>query len=183
MAFTVQNPEGTVENANAYTDPDALKVFALDRGSELVIQTDEELQVAIILATDFLDSAFQFVGTPKGLTQGTAFPRVSVPSASHRGLPPALIKACMQLALRAANGLPLMSDPVVDPSGQTVSALTVKVGPIEKSTTFAAAPGGAQGVSASQLSRRFPDVELGLRQAGLLGGASSGNGVGRLARA
>ncbi len=183
MAFTLQNSDGTVSNANAYVSPADLRSFALERGVDLTSTLDAALEVAIIKATDFLDAAYSFVGHPKNDDQGTAWPRLGITYTNQRGLPAALLKACKQLALRAAQGTSLSVDPTVDPSGQTVSASTVKVGPIEKSTQFATPSGGVQGVSSGALSRRFPDVELGLRQAKLLGGNSGGVTIGQLQRA
>lgn len=174
MAFTLQNDDGTIDDANAYASPAELRAYALDRGVDLTARSDDDLQVAVVKATDFLDSAFQFVGRQKRDAQGTSWPRLGITTSSQRGLPAALVKACMQLALRAAQGTALTADTTVDPSGQVVSATSVKVGPIEKSTQFAVSSGGGLGVSSSALSRRFPDVELGLRRAGLLGSANGG---------
>lgn len=182
MAFTIQDTEGTVDAANAYIDVAALRAYALDRGVDLTATLDPALQVAIVKATDFLDTAFQFVGRQRRVEQGTAWPRRDISTVYHAGLPAALLRACSQLALKAAQGTALSTDPTIDPSGYAVSELTTKVGPIEKSTKFAVPAGGVPGTSGSALSKRFPDVELGLRQAGLLSG-TGGSGSGRLSRA
>jgi hypothetical protein len=169
MAFLVQVADGSVENANAYIDVAALRAYALDRGVNLSATSDDDLKVAIIKASDFLDSAYSFTGLPVYTTQGTAWPRSILPLAL-RGLPPILIKACCSLALRAAQNIALHVDPTVDPSGLAVSSTTKKVGPIETTTAFFAPSGGTSG----KLSNRFPDVELMLRRAGLLYSAQGG---------
>lgn len=183
MAFTVQNADGTVVDANAYVSVEELRSFASTRGIDLAAMTDPVLEVAIVKATDFLDAAFQYIGHAKYDDQGTAWPRLGILYTDQRGLPRPLKKACAQLALRSAQGVALTVDPTVDPSGQVVAASTVKVGPIEKSTQFAVASGGAQSTASGALAKRFPDVELLLRQARLLGGANSGVMVGSIGRA
>lgn len=178
MALLTQTPDGLVDYANGYTTVAALRAYASDRGVDLASSTDEALGVAIIAATDFIDAAYSFIGRPRRREQGTAWPRTDIPNLFLYGLPVPLVKACHQLALRVARGTPLSVDPTVDPTGQAVSELTVKVGPIEKSTKFAVSGGGPTSVPSVALSARFPEVELGLRRAGLLvgsGGAGSGS--------
>lgn len=173
MAFTLQVDDGSVENANAYVSVQALRDYALDRGVGLASTTDADLEVAIVKATDFLDSAYSFIGRPYHPDQGTAFPRNGVRLQAQRGLPRALTSACCKLAMRVAQGKPLVVDPTVDPSGLTVSSKSTEVGPVKTSVAFFAPPGG----QSDSLSKRFPDVTLTLRQAGLLGSGYGGQVV------
>lgn len=171
MAFTPQNNDGTVEGANAYHDVAYLRAYALDRGIDLTAAGDPALQVAIVKATDYLDAAFSFVGHRLYRLQGTEWPRGQLTDYWLRGLPQPLLEACCSLAIRANAGKVLMPDPTFDPSGQVVSELSVKVGPIEKSTKFAQGTGGT---SSRAFLPKYPDVEMALRSAGLIGGGTGG---------
>lgn len=164
MAFTVQNENGTVPGANAYVSVDEFKSFHTDRGT-LGTHTDEQIVKAIILATDFLDTRYSFVGEQLNLDQGTQFPR-RIPGSSsrdvRRGLPRALKQAACLLAARALAGATLLPDPTFNPGGVVVS-VTKKVGPLETSTQFAAPEPGA-----APAAPQYPDVDLQLKNAKLL---------------
>lgn len=165
MAFSVQTNDGSVDNANAYISAATLRSYAADRGVGLTGRADAALEVDIVKATDFLDSAFKFVGLMRRDNQGTQWPRFGYAYRTGReGLPRPLLDACSKLALRVAQGISLNVDPTVDPSGLQVSSKTNKVGPLETTVAYFAPTGGAS----SQLFRRFPDVETGLRAAMLL---------------
>lgn len=170
MALSVQTPDGIVEGANGYVDVARLRAFALGRGVDLTAKTDDELEVAIVQATDFMDAAYSFVGYQARIEQGTAWPRRSVPLIRYLGLPLPILDACCRLAMRAAQGTALTSDPTLDPSGLTVSAKTDKVGPIESTVSYFGPLGDASG----SLSKRFPDVEAALSRAGVLLSRSGG---------
>ena len=62
MAFTQQNNDGTVDGANAYTDPATVRAYWSDRGVDLTARTDPELQVAIVNSTTYLDGRYRWVG-------------------------------------------------------------------------------------------------------------------------
>ncbi|WGH15548.1 putative virion structural protein [Pseudomonas phage PA_LZ03] len=164
MAFTVQNENGTVPGANAYVSVDEFKSFHTDRGT-LGTHTDEQIEKAIILATDFLDTRYSFVGEQLNLDQGTQFPR-RIPGSSsrdaRRGLPRALKQAACLLAARSLGGATLLPDPTFNPGGAVVS-VTKKVGPLETSTQFAAPEPGA-----APATPQYPDVDLQLKNAKLL---------------
>lgn len=171
MAFTPQNADGTVDFANAYVDVAAVKTYWSDRGIDLSTKTDQELQVAIVQATTYLDSRYTFVGYQLRKDQGTQWPRGGLPTSFLRGLPWALQNATCQLAQRALSGKPLMPDPTYDPSGQKVSESTKKVGPIEVSLKFAEAVPGSPGASTPS----YPEVDLMLKSAGLVVTGGSGS--------
>lgn len=169
MAFLQQNKDGTVENANAYTDPATVRAYWLDRGVDLSAKSDADLQAAIINATTYLDARYSWNGWQLYRLQGTQWPRGGLTS-FLRGLPPALIQATCMVANRALSGKPLIPDPTYDPSGQKITQATKKVGPIEVSTTFAESTWGNPGASVPQ----FPEVTLTLQAAGMIQSGNSG---------
>lgn len=170
MAFTPQNADGTVDFANAYVDAAAVRSYWLDRGIDLSAKTDQELQVAIVQATTYLDSRYTFVGYQLRKDQGTQWPRGGLPTSFLRGLPWALQNATCQLAQRALTK-PLMPDPTYDPSGQKVTESLKEVGPIKVQVKYAEANPGSPGASTPS----YPEVDLMLKSAGLVVTGGSGS--------
>lgn len=169
MAFTRQNNDGTVDGANAYTDVATVRAYWADRGVDLTARTDQELQVAIVNSTTYLDGRYRWVGYQLRRLQGTQWPRGGVTS-FLRGLPPALVTATCMLASRALTGKPLMPDPTFDASGGQVVESLKEVGPIKVQTKFNA----SQSTSASAKTPDYPEVTLTLQSAGLIGSGNSG---------
>ena len=175
MAFSVQDDSGSVQAANAYVAVAEFKAFQDERGGNYSLFTDSQIEQSVVKATDYLDSRYAFVGVQRSVDQGTQFPRylvgqefgASYPRSPLSGLPRALRHATCLLAMRALGGATLLPDPVYNPEGQ-VTGRRSKVGPVESEITFAAAPTAAQ-----QEAPRYPDVDLLLRNAGLLGPTGS----------
>ena len=168
MAFTVQNEDGTVEGANAYVTVEQVRAYWTDRGLDLATYTDPQLEAAIVKATSYLDSRYTFKGYQMYRLQGTQWPRGNTGRSFLRGLPPALINAACSLAQRALTKN-LFVDPSLDPSGQVVTEVTKKVGPIETSKKFASATSAM-----ATTSPQFPEITLMLRAAGMLDSSNSG---------
>lgn len=169
MAFTQQNNEGTVDGANAYTEPAAVRAYWSDRGVDLTVHTDTELQTAIVNATTYLDSRYRWAGYQLRRLQGTQWPRGGVASSLY-GLPPALVTAACMLANRALVGKPLMPDPTFDISGGQVIESLKEVGPIKVQTKFNA----TSSTSTHARVPEYPEVTLTLQAAGLVSSGSSG---------
>lgn len=174
MAFTVQNDSGTVPSANAYVTVAEFKAFQDDRGGDYSAASDEQIEKAIVRATDFLDTRYSFVGQQRTADQGTQFPRFlagrefeSYEKSPLSGLPRALKGAACLLAMRSLSGSNLLPDPSFSVGGQ-VTGVRKKVGPIETETTFAETSPALQ-----QEAPKYPDVDLLLRNAGLLGPSGS----------
>lgn len=170
MAFTQQDNDGTVDGANSYVDVAAVRAFWLDRGVDLSAKTDDELSVAAVRATDYLDAKYRWTGYQLYRLQGTQWPRGGVTS-FLRGLPPALVSATCMLAQRALTK-PLMPDPTFDASGQLVTEKTTEVGPIKTGVKFAAP------TSVKSMTPEYPEVTLMLQAAGLIASGNSGE-IGR----
>lgn len=144
MAFTPQNDSGTVAGANAYGSLAGFKTYHDDRGNSYAAYTDQELQEAIVAATDFLDYRWTFVGVRLSDDQATEWPRRDAEDAQgyvKTGVPTEVVEATYEYALLAAAataaGSSLDPTPDRDSSGSAVMAKREKVGPIEESKTLA----------------------------------------------
>lgn len=109
--------------------------------------------------------------TPSTSTQTTQWPRqgaVDFSGDTINGIPPAVQRACAELALRVLNGVNLQPDysAAVAAGGGVVSSVTKKVGPLETVTTYDTKFG--LGFFAS-----VPIVDRMLRSAGLLKAAGN----------
>jgi hypothetical protein len=156
-SFIVQDDLGVTEEANAYITTEYMRQYHLDRGRDLTVSpiyTDGELEVAIVIATDYIDTRWRkrFAGTPlEAPDQTTEWPRTDLTDDygyDIEGIPTNLKKACAEYALRAAANGQLVSDgptPIVggeqQPMGEVLST-SVTVGPITDSKTFAEYGGG-----------------------------------------
>jgi hypothetical protein len=164
MAFTVQSDTGDVENANAYIDVAYLLSYRLDRGSDLSDSDTEQLQAAIVKATDYLDTRFRFVGVPLTDEQTTAWPRADVYNYAGvliEGLPLAIKQACAEYAAAAL----ALGDITPTPSGQSpfnLASKTRTVGPITTVDTY------VNGSGAGYVLPSIPSADLRLKATGFL---------------
>lgn len=76
MAVNVQDDAGDVANANAYISVADFKAYHDDRGNSYGTD-DAAIGVAIVRATDYIDTRFQFVGVKNSGTQTTQWPRIA----------------------------------------------------------------------------------------------------------
>lgn len=166
MTIKVQNENGTIEGANSYVGAAAVRAFWLDRGVDLSAKTDDELSVAAVRATDYLDAKYRWTGHQLYRLQGTQWPRGGVTSFLG-GLPPALVSAACMLAQRALTK-PLMPDPTFDASGQRVESKLTEVGPIKTQVKYVAP------TSVKSMTPDYPEVTLMLQAAGLIASGNSG---------
>lgn len=163
MAFTVQDNNGSVANANAYISLAEFQEYHADRGNSLAAYNDAAQQAAIIRATDYLDQRFRFVGEKRqGRLQTTQWPREDVDDVDGytvTGIPPEVKEATAEYALRALTAA-LAPDPTRDASGVPILSKSESVGPVSESTTFAA--------GAVFRMPRYPDADQKLVKAGLV---------------
>lgn len=75
MAFTVQDDNGSVDNANSYVSVADFESYCSDRGYDLSSYTTIGKQQALVKATDYIDGRYQYKGYQISSTQGTKFPR------------------------------------------------------------------------------------------------------------
>jgi len=158
-AFNVQNDTATTVDANAYITTAFMRQYFLDRGKDLSVSpiyTDPQLQVAIVVATDYIDTRWRhrFAGQPllsATTGQPTEWPRTNITDdygVDIVGIPVPLKKACAEYALRAAANGQLVSDaplPIVggerQPTGEVLET-SVTVGPITDSKKYGESYGG-----------------------------------------
>lgn len=144
MAFTVEDETG-LEDANAYISLAEFKAYWDDRGYDYSSITDENIQIAIIKATDYIENRYRkrFRGTREFTAQALSFPRLRLYDEDGRlveGLPTRLKNATAEYAKRAITA-ELAPDPTIDDRGQKVTRFREKVGPIEEETQYSEAGG------------------------------------------
>jgi hypothetical protein len=150
MPFVLETGAG-VPGANSYAAVAAFQTYHEDRGNSLVKPgtdppedySDEEIEQALIKATDYLDAKFEFVGYRTLSTQSLEWPRSSA-YYNHdgriiSGLPSELVVVCYELAYRALS-TSLMPDPTYETSGLRLTHKRTKVAVLE--TEWTAANGG-----------------------------------------
>jgi len=90
-------------NANSYIDEsDALAGLPSSFMEEWIALTQDERNDRLIIASQFIDTAYQWVGTQKTLEQGLAWPRVGVMYQGHEvpdNIVPRAIKRASVMAL------------------------------------------------------------------------------------
>lgn len=142
MAFTVQTNPPTVD-ANAYITVAEFRAYHSDRGRDFTSFTDAKVQVAIVLATQYMDVAFEFGGYRVAADQTTEFPRQALYNCRNDrlvGIPRPVKFACAEYAMRALTS-PLLPDPDRDTSGQFVKSKSETVGPISERVEYSEARG------------------------------------------
>lgn len=162
MAFTVQDSNGLVSEANAYADLAYVRGYHADRGTDLSATSDALLQGAIIRATDYVDKRYVFMGERRNRDQTTEWPRRDTYDRSGyliEGIPRAVLQAVAELALRALTA-DLLGDPSRDDTGRTILAKAEGVGPLREEVTYAG--GGAFSFP------EYPAVDRLLQTAGII---------------
>jgi hypothetical protein len=141
VAFTVQTDAGSVTGANSYISVQEFKDYHDDRGNDYSTYTTPQIEVALVIATDHLDTRFDFVGERRtGVNQATEWPRLDAVNNKEQdvyGIPSAVKEATAEYAIRNLAGTTLDPDPAVDAYGQAVKLKREKVGPIEEETEYA----------------------------------------------
>lgn len=163
MALVTQDDTGTVVGANSYIDVAYFKSYHDERGNVYGTPTDDLIAQKIIVATDYVDARFNYVGQClAGRNQTTMWPRLSAFDQNRLailGIPQEVKEATAEYALRALTG-DLNPDPERDLSGATIQSKSEGVGPITESVTFV---GGA-----TFQMPRYPVADQKLKRAGLV---------------
>ncbi len=143
MALIVQDDTGTVAGAAAYVAVSYFKAYHDARGNPYSPYTDQQIEQAIIKATDYLDGRFSYRGVRANQTdvQSTMWPRWDAVDDDNnwvRGVPEAVKRACSEYALRALSSA-LNPDPVSpDDSGMRVRRVSKTAGPVSKDVEYQA---------------------------------------------
>ncbi len=162
MAFTVQDDNGLVSEANAYADLAFVRDYHADRGLDLSGTADAALSAAIIKGTQYVDTRYVFLGERRNRDQTTEWPRRDAHDRSGyllEGVPRAVKQAVAELAQRALTE-ELMPDPTRDDTGRTVLSKSEGVGPLKEAVEYA---GGA-----AFSFPEYPAVDRLLQTAGII---------------
>lgn len=165
MAFVAEDGTGKADS-NSYTDVAYADNYFQERGITTWSGTPEQKQSYLIQGTDYIEVRWygKFKSKPlitEPVPQALQWPRVGL------GMPPNLLKACCEYALRAKVA-PLAPDITTGAGGYAVSKLKEKVGPIETETEFAVTAG-----SSPSLIKPYPQADMLMK--GLI--VNSGNRV------
>lgn len=152
MGFIVEDGTG-VTGATSYATVDFADDYFADRNITAWAGNGTAKEAALILATDYLDNRFTFIGDKVEFDQALEWPRTGTPY--DAAVPIDLQKACVEYALRALSST-LAPDPVTDDSGRATTMKRSKVGPIEKETQYA--EGGAM-----RIYKSYPSADAYLK--------------------
>lgn len=81
MSFTVQDDDGSIDNANSLASVEDFEDFFLDRNKDYTDSTDYPdavKEAALVTATDYLNYRYKWQGQKKNKDQGTCFPRYDI---------------------------------------------------------------------------------------------------------
>jgi len=137
MTFIVQ-ADTPVANANAYIDAQYMRDVMSLRGIDLSQYTDNQLQVAIIKATEYVDLRFKYKGLKKDQNQDLQWPRYWITNREGfniSGLPNPVKKATAFYAKRALT-VELLPEIDYDSSGAAIKRKVETVGPITEETEY-----------------------------------------------
>lgn len=104
MAFTVQDDDGSIDNANSLVTVEEFQEYFTDRGVDYTIEEDTPeagIKAALIRATDYLNSKYEWQGVKKNSLQGTCQPRYDLTDLDGNlvsGIPVPVKMDCYELA-------------------------------------------------------------------------------------
>lgn len=161
MAFIVEDGTGK-SDANAYCDVAFVDAYFADVGGNATWTAADNAakQAAIVKATRYIDQRFarQFRGLQLSQYQSLQWPReVNAIDWLYRNfeMPLELKRACAEYAVRSLVA-PLVSDPA---ESQDIVEKSVKAGPVEKRTKYAASARRSAVVSNAAL-KDYPAADL-----------------------
>lgn len=137
MAFTPQNDQGSVADANAYISVAFFTGYHADR-AQTYTGDNTAIQAAIVRATQYLDTRFTFVGYAVGEEQTTQWPRLSARDNNDRlrtGIPREIMNATAEYA-RIALAQSINPNPTQDETGARVKSRSSKAGPVSEAITY-----------------------------------------------
>ena len=170
MAFVAEDGTGLV-NSNSLVSVAFADAYYTDRDNKTWLDgvTNEQKQVALIKATDYLENVFSYKGSVLIETQALEFPRtgIFIRGITFEGMPSAIEEACAELAIRSLSGS-LLPDPTVGTSALgAITEQSIKAGPVEKKTKF---DPNVKAITVPQ----FPSIKAILNKSGLLSGLDGG---------
>lgn len=163
--------DGTgVSTANTYISLADADAYHALRSHAIWTDADESDRVsALVIATDYLDTRWNWRGSKKTTTQALDWPRLNAVDSDNilwtDEVPPVVREACAEYALRVLGDgtalVPLAPDPVTDESGKFVTLKREKLGPLEEETRYSDGRGVAT-------IKPYPAVDQALVSSGLV---------------
>jgi len=149
MALIEQDETGQVANANAYITAAFFQSYHLDRGADVdLFDVDEQINPAIILATDYADSKYagEYTGSRKisgAIRQTTQWPRDAAYDRDgydvSDSIPDILMQVIAEYAMEAIDpdgGVVPLTEVFNDSKDRSVKLLKEKVDVIETVTEY-----------------------------------------------
>ena len=100
MAIEFKLEDGTgLPDATSYCSVDEFKQYHLNRGTDYSSLTDDQIQAALNIATEYIDSSYSFKGYVTSVSQSLAFPRFDIGDTNQ--VPSGVKLACCYLAGKA----------------------------------------------------------------------------------
>lgn len=171
MAFVVEDGTGLLD-ATSYETVAAFKAYHADRGVDLSSFTDPgDFETALIVATDYVDTRFCFVGTKKSRDQALEWPRIvdllDDDGFDFEPVPDKLKRGVIIYALEALYGGLFPSNltgvPGSAPGAGSATAVTAavrrlsrQVGPLRRSVEYAVSTTSV----GSSITRKIPQADL-----------------------
>jgi hypothetical protein len=145
MAFLVEDGTG-LATSNSYLSVADFKTFHTDRGTDISAFGDDEIQQGLVMATDFIDRRYLYVGTRSNTRdQALEWPRVNgfdpdgnlIDSSS---VPIEVEHACAELGFTALSQS-LMPNLDFDSSGGFLTESTSSVGSVRQTVKYSTLQG------------------------------------------
>ena len=133
--------DGTgLEDANSYVNIEDYKTYWIDRNIDISNKSDIELQASLVLATQYIDNNYNFVGYKSSHKQSLEFPRYNAYTREGyriNGVPKKLIYAVNEAGYMSLNGTSLFASTQSD-----IKERTEDVGPIKTTYKYGDIPTG-----------------------------------------
>jgi hypothetical protein len=141
MAFVVEDGTG-LSNSTSYASVAFFRAFNTDRGRDTMASSDSVVQAALVVASDFLDGKYDFVGFRSLASQAMQWPRVDAyyfDGEPAQLVPDEVAEAVSELAYYHLT-TPIAPNPSYGTTGGVIKRKREKVGPIEEETEYRDAP-------------------------------------------
>ena len=161
MAFIVEDGTG-LSNATSYLSVANFKTYHTDRGNDFAPYSDTSIEIALVLATDFVDRRYRYVGIrATGRDQAREWPRQSAYDPddwliSSNSVPPEILDATAELGFIAL-GESLIPNPSWDQTGNPLTESTDTVGNMRRTRRYSIFGG-------RRIFKDFPTAEACLRR-------------------
>ena len=131
--FIIEDGTG-VENANSYVTVQDFRDYWTDRGTDYTTKTDTEIENSLVLATQYIDKNFRYIGRKSTSIQRLQWPRYwayDPEGYAYSGLPDDLISATCEAGSIITGGTQLFAN-----TEEGVTEKTENVGPVQTTYKF-----------------------------------------------